>query len=118
MSDYVRNYISNCQRCIQFRQAPQIAKLQPIDATYPLQVVHMDFLQIGSKKERNTSVLIVTENFTRYAQAYVTHDQTAATVVKVFIDKFITHYGFSLIRANALRGNCSKPSVVRRGLEK
>ena len=93
MSDYVRNYISNCQRCILFRQAPQITELQPIDATYPLQVVHMDFLQIGRKQDKNTSVLIVTDHFTRYAQAYVTHDQTAATVVKVFIDKFVTHYG-------------------------
>ena len=94
MSDYVRNYISNCQRCIRFRQAPQVTELQPIDATYPLQVVHMDFLQIGRKQDKNTSVLIVTDHFTRYAQAYVTHDQTAATVVKVFIDKFVTHYGW------------------------
>ena len=54
----------------------------------------MDFLQIGSKKERNTNVLIITDHFTRYAQAYVTNDQTAATVAKVFVNKFVTHYGW------------------------
>ena len=94
MSDYVRNYIANCQRCIRYRQAPHVTELQPIDASYPLQVVHMDFLQIGSKKEKNTNVLIVTDHFTRYAQAYATHDQKAMTVVKVFIDKFVTNYGW------------------------
>ena len=39
-------------------------------------------------------MLIVTDHFTRYAQAYVTHDQKATTVVKVFIDKFVTNYGW------------------------
>ena len=82
----------------------------------------MDFLQIGRKQDKNTSVLIVTDHFTRYAQAYVTHDQTAATVVKVFIDKFVTHYGWPerilTDQGQCLRESCSKPSVVRQGLEK
>ena len=65
-----------------------------IDASYPLQIIHMDFLQIGSKKDKNNNVLVITDHFTRYSQAYVTLNQQAVTVVKVFIDKFVTNYGW------------------------
>ena len=65
-----------------------------IDASYPLQTIHMDFLQIGSKKERNTNVLVITDHFTRYAQAFVTANQQTTTVVKTFIDKYVVHYGW------------------------
>ena len=34
------------------------------------------------------------DHFTRYAQAYVTGNQQASTVAHVFIDKFVTNYGW------------------------
>ena len=53
----------------------------------------MDFLKIGGKDDKNTNVLVVTDHFTRYAQAYVTGNQQASTVPRVFIDNFVTNYG-------------------------
>ena len=52
----------------------------------------MDFLLIGSKKEKDTNVLGITDHFTRYSQALVTSNQQ--TVIKVFIDKYVVHYGW------------------------
>ena len=40
------------------------------------------------------NVLIVTDHFTRYAQAFVTPNQKASTVAKNLWDKFFIHYGF------------------------
>ena len=40
------------------------------------------------------NVLIVTDHFTRYAQAYVTPNQKVATVAKPLWDRFFVHYGF------------------------
>ena len=54
----------------------------------------MDFLKIGGKDDKNANVLVVTDHFTRYAQAYVTGNQQASTVARVFIDKFVTNYGW------------------------
>ena len=54
----------------------------------------MDFLKIGGKDDKNTNVLVVTDHFTRYAQAYVTCNQQASTVAHVFIDNFATNYGW------------------------
>ena len=94
MAEEIRRYIQNCERCIRFKQKPHQDEMVPIDASYPLQTIYMDFLQIGSKKERNTNVLVITDHFTRYAQAFVTSNQQTTTVVKTFIDKYVVHYGW------------------------
>ena len=68
-----------------------------IEATYPLQLVHLDFLQIGSKKKdkgKPIYVLVVTDHFTWYAKAYVTTNQTAHMVAHVFINEYIANYGW------------------------
>ena len=75
MSEEIRTYIQNCERCIRYKQQPHQAELVPLDASYPLQTIHMDFLQIGSKKENDVNVLVITDHFTRYAQAFVTNNQ-------------------------------------------
>ena len=47
-------------------------------AMYPLSLVHMDYLSIEkSKSERDINVLVITDNFTCYAQAFVISLQTA-----------------------------------------
>ena len=94
MSEEVRQYIQNCERCIRYKQQPHQAELVPLDASYPLQTIHMDFLLIGSKKENDVNVLVITDHFTRYAQAFVTTNQQTNMVIKVFIDQFVVHYGW------------------------
>ena len=94
MSEEIRTYIQNCERCIRYKQQPHQAELVPLNASYPLQTIHMDFLQIGSKKEKDVNVLVITDHFTRYAQAFVTNSQRTNTVIEVFIDQYVVHYGW------------------------
>ena len=54
----------------------------------------MDFLRIGGKEDNNANVLVITDHFTRYAQAYVTGNKQASTAAKVFMTKFVTNYGY------------------------
>ena len=70
------------------------AELKPLEASYPLELDHMDFLKIGGKDDKNSNVLVVTDHFTQYAQAYVTANQQASTVAHVFINKFVSNYGW------------------------
>ena len=37
---------------------------------------------------------MITDHFTRYSQAYVTNNQQAVTAAKVFINQFVTNYGY------------------------
>ena len=62
-------YVSNCQNCVRRKAIPDVAPLQPIIASQPLELVHMDFLSIEPAKGSIENVLVITDHFTRYAQA-------------------------------------------------
>ena len=49
-----------------------------------MDLVHLDFLTLGGKADdsRNFNILIVTDHFMKYAQAYVTSKQTAVVVAQ------------------------------------
>ena len=69
--------------------------MEPILATHPMQIVHIDFLTIESgKKDKDHNVLVVTDQFTRFVQAFVTTSQTAQTTAKTPWDKYFVYYGF------------------------
>ena len=59
-------------------------------ATHPLELVHLDYLCLEPGKGLEEKVLVVTDHFTWYTQAYVTQTQTTS---KTLSDKFIVHYG-------------------------
>ena len=75
MSEDVCIYIRQCDRCMRFKKSKEKTELFPITATYPLELIHLDFLSIGGKEDKMKNVLVVTDHFTHYAQCYVTRNQ-------------------------------------------
>ena len=55
----------------------------------------MDYLKIEPSKGNIENVLVITDHFTRYAQAFPSKTQTALTTAKLLWNNFILHYGFS-----------------------
>ena len=90
----VASYINSCPRCIRRKSQPDTAPLHNIEATQPLELIHLDYLQIEPSKGNIENVLIVTDHFTRYAQAYPPKSQTALATAKLLWNNFIIHYGF------------------------
>ena len=76
--------------CLQSRQPKDT--LENIMATHLLELVHLNYLCLEPEKGLEENVLVVTDHFTRYAQAYVTRNQTTT---KTLQNKFIVHYGLS-----------------------
>ena len=70
-------YVSKCQKCLERKAIPDVAPLQPIIASQPMELVHMDFLSIEPSKGNIENVLVITDCFTRYAQAYPSNSRTA-----------------------------------------
>lgn len=94
MTAEVEQYIKTCGRCVTRKTLPQhAAPLSHITSSGPLDLVCIDFLQIEPDSKGITNVLIVTDHFTRYAQAFPTKDQKAITVAKVLWEKYFVHYG-------------------------
>lgn len=95
MAVEITQYVKNCGRCVARKTLPQrAAPLQRITSIGPLDLVCIDFLSIEPDSKGISNVLIVTDHFTRYAQAFTTKDQKALTVAKVLFEKFFVHYGF------------------------
>ena len=90
----VASYINSCPRCIRRKSQPDTAPLHNIEATQPLELIHLDYLQIEPSKGNIEKVLIVTDHFTRYAQAYPSKTHTALATAKLLWNNFIIHYGF------------------------
>ena len=69
-----------------FKTQPEKAELNPIIATRPLELVHIDYLTIeppsNSQSSKYVNILIITDHFTRYAQAHITSSQKAQIVAK------------------------------------
>ena len=98
MIEDIKHHIKSCPRCLRCKTQPEKAELNPIIATRPLEFVHIDYLTIeppsNYKFDKDINVLIITDHFTRYAQAHITSSQKASMVAKTLWDHFFVHYRF------------------------
>lgn len=94
MAHNIEHYVKTCGVCMAHKTLPQKASpLQQITSRGPLDLVCIDFLSIEPDSCGVANVLIITDHFTRYAQAIPTSNQRATTVAKVLLEKFFVHYG-------------------------
>ena len=93
MAAQAKEHVERCCPCLAFKARQQKAPLKNIVATHPLEFVHLDYLFLEPGKGLAGNVLVITDHFTRYAQAYVTKTQTTQMTAKTLWDKFIVHYG-------------------------
>ena len=98
ISGDIEKHIKSCPRCLRFKTQPEKAELNPIIATRPLELVYIDYLTIeppsNSRSNKDVNILIITDHFTRYAQAHITSSQKAPVVAKTLWDHFFVYYGF------------------------
>ena len=72
----------------------------------------LDFLGLERSKGGFEHVLVVTDHYTRYAQAYATKDETATTVARLLWKKFCKNYGIPE-RIHSDQGRCFESAVIK-----
>ena len=73
MMEDITRHIKQCKRCLRFKAVPNKAPLENVDATYPMELVHIDYLMIEANEGgKDVHILVITDHFTQYAQATVT----------------------------------------------
>ena len=87
-------HINSCPRCLRRKSQPDKAPLVNIETSQPLELVHLDYLKIEPSKGNIENVLVITDHFTRYVQAFPSKTQTALATAKLLWNNFILHYGF------------------------
>lgn len=92
----VGQYIQNFGRCIVQKTPPhRVAPLNQITSKGPLDLVCIDFLSLEPDSQGYGNVLVVTDHYTRYAQAFPAKDQKASTVAKILSERYFVQYGLS-----------------------
>lgn len=110
----VFDWCAACSRCT-LRKMPSTstkAPLVPIETTYPLELVTMDFLKLHPSTSGHQYVLVMTDHFTKYSWVVPTKDQTAATTARAMWSNVIRFFG-SPSRFHADQGANFESAVVR-----
>ena len=94
MQTNVLSYIYSCPRCLRRKAQPDLLPLVNIETTQPFEFIHLDYLQIEPSKGNIENVLIITDHFTRYAQAFPYKTQTTIATAKLLQKIFTLHNGF------------------------
>ena len=96
MSRDIEHFIQKECPCIASKRppVPEKAPLVPIQASAPFELVCIDFLHLDACQGGWNYVLLVTDHFTRFTQAYATKDNTSTSAAaKLFYD-FALQFGF------------------------
>ena len=65
MLNDITRHIKQCERCLKFKPLPEKAPMENIDATYPMELVHTDYLTIEvNEGGKDVHILVITEHFT------------------------------------------------------
>ena len=71
-------HIAQCDQCICFKSRAQKVVMETIQATHPLQLVHLDYLTTeATEVGKDVHMFINTNNFMWYTQTLTTSLQTA-----------------------------------------
>ena len=76
----VISYINSCPTCLRRKSQQVKAPLLNIETSQPLELIHLDYLKIKPSEGNIENVLVITDHFTRYAQAFPSKTQTALTI--------------------------------------
>lgn len=109
----VAQYVKNCGRCVARKTPPQrAAPLNQITSNGPLNLVCIDFLSLEPDSQGFANILIVTDHFTRYAQAFPVKDQKASTVAKILCEQYFVHCGLPA-RVHSDQGRYFESKLIR-----
>ena len=72
MTDEVEKYLAQCHRCLHRKAIQQRASLVKIVTSQSLEMVCNNFLSLEPSKGGIENVLVITDHFTRYTQAFPT----------------------------------------------
>lgn len=113
MAHDTEEYVRNCGLCITCKTpAKKAASLHQITSSGPMDLVCIDFLSMEPDSRGISNVLVVTDHYTRYAQAFPAKNQKALTVAKILVEKYFIHYGLP-VRIHSDQGRDFESRLIR-----
>ena len=110
----VQSHIKECFKCVTAKAPTPVVKapMRHLLALRPLELLAIDFLKLDQGKGGIEDVLVMTDAFTKYAQAIPCKDQSAKVVAKTLQDRWFAQYGVPL-RIHSDRGRNFESNLVK-----
>ena len=114
MNRHVREYVRQYFQCtVSKAQTPAVRPpMRHLLAFKPLERLAIDFLKLDRGHGGIEDVLVMTESFTKYAQAVPYKDQTAPVVAKALRDHWFACYGVP-VQLHSDQGRNFESELVR-----
>lgn len=95
MDRNMMDYMRLCHRCTVSKTTDPSgrAPVESISTSRPLELVCIDFWSAEDSTNKSVDILVVTDHFTRLAQAFVCRDQSAKQVARILWDRYFCIYG-------------------------
>ena len=59
----------------------------------PLDLLCIDFLKVDPSRDSEENILVLTDTFTKFSQAFITNNQKVLTITKILVEKWLYVYG-------------------------
>ncbi len=95
MRQDIERWCQECTRCLTAKAVqPKVRTFMgSLLASRPLEIVAIDFTTLERASDGRENLLVVTDVFSKFAQAYPTSDQRAGTVVRILTERWFYIYG-------------------------
>ena len=95
MEDDINHFITKVCTCVKSKK-PNIhheAPMQTITTSAPLELIGIDFLHLDTCSGGYEYILVITDHFTRFTQAYPTTNKSGKTAAEKLYGDFMMRYG-------------------------
>ena len=113
MNHDATEYDTNCHRCHVAKGHYTGPHTQQglLVVNNPLDLLCIDFLKVDPSRDGKENILVLTDAFTKFSQAFVTNNQKALTIVKVLVENWFYVYGI-LARIHSDKGQSFENAII------
>ena len=95
MNHDVTEYVTNCYQfhVTKGHYTGLETKQGLLVANNPLDLLCINFLKVDPSRDSKGNILVLTDVFTKFSQAFITSNRKALTVTKILVNKWFYIYG-------------------------
>ena len=99
MHQMVLDAVQKCWRCKKFEQPPVVARMIPLKATRPNELLHVDFtsyesdMDIMKQKVKPVKLMVMQDHFSKYVQVAIAENETAENTAWLIYNAWYRYFG-------------------------